>query len=226
VKKYLIAGGISLVSLAVGTLAGYQLAVRRLESRYAEMMEREIAETRKHYGAKLLNAQNVFSTPEEAAAALLPTEIKGKEFPDEVPTPVLEKILEGLRYHTPSTAVATIKTNVFTNDVTPAEGDDFMAEIEARDPEKPYIISHIEHLQNEMDYSQVTVTYYEGDNVVADSRDDVIEDHGEVIGQDNIRFGHRSHDPNVVFVRNDRLGIDYEILRSTGKYSEEVLDLR
>jgi hypothetical protein len=219
-KKYLIAGGISLVSLAVGAFAGYRLAVSRLEAQYAQEMEEEIQATRELFGRRsglLLNDQKEFDSPEAAAEALL-SKGQNLDFPEEVPTEVLEKVLNGLRYHTPVTKT----TNIFSSG---EENASFQDEVNARDPDAPYIITHVENMENETGFDQVTVTYYEGDDVLADERDDVIEDHDSVIGKHNLKFGHRSGDKNVVYIRNEVLRIDYEVLRSIGSYAKEVLDL-
>jgi hypothetical protein len=47
-----------------------------------------------------------------------------------------------------------------------------------------------------------------------------------MIGDYNIiRIGHRSNDPNVLYVRNHVLGTDFEVCRSTGSYKREVAGL-
>ena len=83
--------------------------------------------------------------------------------------------------------------------------------------EKPFIISPQEF--GELDnYETSTLTYYD-DKVLADSGDDVIEDIDEIVGEGSLtRFG--EYEEDAVFVRNDILKCDYEILRSTVKYSD------
>jgi hypothetical protein len=44
----------------------------------------------------------------------------------------------------------------------------------------------------------------------------------ELIGMDNLLFGHMSKDSNCVYIRNNKTGYDYEILRSQGSYAEVV----
>jgi hypothetical protein len=100
---------------------------------------------------------------------------------------------------------------------------DIEREIRDRTEEAPYIISNEEYFADDAGHSQTTLTYYEGDGVLADERDEVLDDVDNVIGDNNIpRFGHRSEDPNVLYVRNHVLGTDFEICRSKGKYSELV----
>lgn len=92
-----------------------------------------------------------------------------------------------------------------------------------RDPGRPYIISVTEFTDNDLDYGQNTISYYAGDNVLADERDQPIPDIEGVVGMRNLRFGDGSGDPNIVFVRNDALEVDFEICQSLGTYAEEVL---
>ena len=92
-----------------------------------------------------------------------------------------------------------------------------------RDTGRPYIISVTEFTDNELGYGQNAISFYAGDNVLADERDQPIPDIDYVIGRKNLRFGDGSGDPNVVFVRNEQLEVDFEICQSLGTYAEEVL---
>ncbi|ADD81068.1 gp070 [Rhodococcus phage ReqiPoco6] len=90
---------------------------------------------------------------------------------------------------------------------------------------EPYILTRQEFEDCDLDYDQNTLTYFEGDNILVDERNDPINNGVETIigGEHNLRFGHWSEDANVLYIRNDRLSIDFEIVRSSGTYAEEVL---
>jgi hypothetical protein len=95
------------------------------------------------------------------------------------------------------------------------------------DTENPYIVSVEEYMQERQDLDKVTLTYYEGDDVLCDDRDVAILDYETFIGNDALsRFGHLSKDPNVVYVRNEKIEIDYEILKDHRSFSEAVLGIR
>lgn len=98
---------------------------------------------------------------------------------------------------------------------------DFEKELSNRSIEKPYIIHETEYFANETDYSQSTLTYYAGDDILVDEREVPIYNYKSVTGE--LIFGHGSEDQNVVYVRNDRLSGEYEILRDSGSYEIEVL---
>ena len=93
----------------------------------------------------------------------------------------------------------------------------------SRIPGKPYVITVTEFTDNDLDYGQNAISYYTGDQVLADERDQPIPNIDYVVGRHNLRFGDGSGDPNIVFVRNEELGVDFEICQSLGTYSEEVL---
>jgi hypothetical protein len=99
-------------------------------------------------------------------------------------------------------------------------------EMAMRSEDSPYIITHDEFYAAEQDYETVELAYFEEDDTLVGEDSKPIENTDEQVGDNNLlRFGSGSKDPNIVFVRNDRLEIDYEIHRSTGSYLEEVLGL-
>ena len=100
---------------------------------------------------------------------------------------------------------------------------DYEEEKKKRNKEEPYVLHKDEFFAEESDYSQVTVTYYGGDNILTDEDDTPIYNHEQVIGP--LLFGHGSGDPNVFYVRNDRRRTEYEVVYDEGLYSVEVLGL-
>lgn len=91
------------------------------------------------------------------------------------------------------------------------------AEKAMKHTERPYIISPDEF--DEMDdYEAISLTYY-ADGVLADDMDELVEDVDDVVGNDFANhFG--EYEEDSVFVRNDRLKADYEILRDERNYSD------
>ena len=82
---------------------------------------------------------------------------------------------------------------------------------------KPYVISPEEFGEFE-DYERISLSYY-ADQVLADEDDEKIEDVDNVVGLESLtHFGEFEDDS--VFVRNDRLKCDYEILLDQRTYSD------
>lgn len=83
--------------------------------------------------------------------------------------------------------------------------------------EKPYVISPEEFGEFE-EYEKISLTYY-ADEVLADENDEEVDDVDEIVGEESLNhFG--DYEDDSVFVRNDRLKCDYEILLDQRNYSD------
>lgn len=83
--------------------------------------------------------------------------------------------------------------------------------------ETPYVISPEEF--GEFDgYEKISLTYY-ADDVLVDENDEIVDNVDAVVGEESLtHFG--EYEDDSVFVRNDSLKSDYEILLDYRKYSE------
>lgn len=92
---------------------------------------------------------------------------------------------------------------------------------EETDYEKPYVISPLEFGDKEDEgYTTVSLMFY-SDGLLADDMGEVIENIDETVGADSLNhFG--EYEDDSVFVRNDRLKIDYEILLN----NKRLVDVR
>lgn len=68
---------------------------------------------------------------------------------------------------------------------------------------------------------QRDLTYFEEDDILVDEDERPIDNWIEATGP--LTFGHGSGDPNIVFIRNRKLGAEYEITRFPYSYQEGVL---
>jgi hypothetical protein len=221
---------------------GYRLMKKRLEKQYEERMEIQLEEMRNFYLKR--NKTGKYATPETAAEALRGDDAvvamdeyqNGKRTKDkaEPRRPVeynkiktSDEAREEMRDHVVQIE-ETVERNVFV-DGQPIVDDewDMEAEEASRDRSAPYVISHDEFMANEFEHPQNSLTYYEGDEILADEQDNAIQDSDTLVGDLNLtRFGHGSRDPNVVYVRNELMEVEFEITRSPGKFAEEVMGLR
>ena len=94
---------------------------------------------------------------------------------------------------------------------------------EPRDPQYPYVISIDEWAVPEDDYEgyeQVSIKYYAGDNTLLDTKEEIVLNVDELVGVESLtRFGHLSQDDEIVYVRNERLGLLIEIVRIEEGYA-------
>ena len=93
-----------------------------------------------------------------------------------------------------------------------------------RSPTEPHVIHKDEFWREEMGYTQTTVTYYVGDDILVDQEDVPVYNYQETTGE--LKFGHGSGDQNVVYIRNDRLKAEYEVIRDRGSYEVVILGLQ
>ena len=85
--------------------------------------------------------------------------------------------------------------------------------------DKPYVITP-EEFGDLDDYETISLTYY-ADQILADDNDVIVDDIEDVVGFDSLNsFG--EYEDDSVFVRNDRLKCDYEIMLDQRKYSDVI----
>jgi len=90
---------------------------------------------------------------------------------------------------------------------------------EPENMDSPYVISPDEFGDYE-DYERISLTYY-ADQILADDDDELVDDIDDVVGFDSLtHFG--DYEDDSVFVRNDRLKCDYEILMDRRAYSDAM----
>lgn len=107
--------------------------------------------------------------------------------------------------------------------VEPIVGDilwDQEAEEASRTPGDPYIIHVNEFEDNMKKQKDLALTYYVGDHVLVDEDMSPVYNVNHVVG--NLVFGKGSGQSDVVYIRNEKLGYDYEVTREDGTYEAAV----
>lgn len=209
-SKALTGISFALVFLA-GVSLGTAIAMKRLKAKYEQIVQEEIDSVKKHY----VVLRNEAVDPEELAEQR-----------------IAEDIAEHMQYSLISPDAVTnsdIQQEAQDEDVEEEEGGDDWDLFTERTfrkehPEEPYPITKQEFELCEKDYEQTTLTYFDGDNVLIDERDMPVPSIEATVGADNMtRFGYGSQDPNVIYIRNNRVKLDIEVVRDPGTYSEKVL---
>ena len=81
---------------------------------------------------------------------------------------------------------------------------------------KPYVISPYDFDEN--GFQTMELTYYE-DGVLEDENHEIVTDIDDLLGEGSLNtFG--EYEDDSVFVRNEKLGIDFQILRDPRTYEE------
>lgn len=85
--------------------------------------------------------------------------------------------------------------------------------------DKPYVISP-EEFGELAGYGKISLTYY-ADGILTDENDEEVDDVDEIVGTESLEhFG--EYEDDSVFVRNDRLKCDYEILLDQRPYADAL----
>lgn len=226
----LLIAGAFVLGLAAGGFVAYTVTKKRLVAQYDEELTEQIAAAKEFH--RRMSKEGEFVSPESTVKALVPEEIveavqayQGRERP--------------IPYNKPSTIVdnrppvdvvveeVKVTQNVFvqaSNNDDPRDWD-YNAELADRElnPDDPHVISYDEFTENADHHEQTTLMYYAMDDTLVDAQDKPIDNTEYTVGDDNLnRFGHGSGDPNVVYVRNTKIDLDFEIVRDHGSYQKQV----
>lgn len=251
-KQLLIRGAFLLAGTGLGFGAGYLTFKKKFEKIAAEEIESVRASYAKAALSKpdISTLTQKFPAPEEEVSTPLHQKIVDQygsdaEFEDSdaevfrrtydrVPTDeeldlmaqgvAVEDLAPLLRGPADSPDDIIIERNVFD---TPEPDPEDLGEGTDEEPEdsavRPFVISAEQWFQNETDYSQITLTYWADDDVLTDDARRVVTDVDNVVGATNLhRFGFKSDDADLVYVRNHRLSADYEITKDERNWGEVV----
>lgn len=229
--KLLVPSGLT-VAAAVGGAVGYAVASKVLSKKYKEIADAEIQEAKVYY-------QGLYSRPPLIAEPETPTEFviapgsslsveAFDDLPEETKSRMISTAVEALKSYQPPPEERIAPTIVNVFNTTPPGEEVLEALLADRNPEEPYLITKAEFFENEPDHEQGQFTFYEGDTVLVDDKDEYnpILDTEKVVGDDNLlRFGYGSGDEHTLYVRNETLDppMDLCIVRSTGRYTDEVM---
>lgn len=216
-RRLAVTGGAMVASFLGGAGVGFLVGKYRYSKIYSELTEKEIQDAKEYYARRL-------DTDARKVVTSYMAEVEEKEF---------NEILEKQRYISAEDEIEAsesedkvVTKNVFQGPKSEEEWDyEKEAEFRADEAQGVYIIHHDEFMENEPEFEQITLTYFEEDDVLADDKDEAIPDQDRVVHRTEFeqKFGHGSKDNNIVYVRNENLNTDFEILRSTGSYAREVL---
>ena len=222
------------IASAAGATAGYIFAAKKLETKYALLAASEIAEVKRHYALRNKDGVDLNKMASQYKD-ILEKNVYVNIHPSLEPvkddgSDKAKRLIEEGQALAEKIAIAEEAVekakNIF-DDASPADDNfDYEAEKIRREerPNEPYILTHDEYFENATDYNQVSLTFFEGDGVLIDEADDVCENQDALVGLENLaKFGYGSKDNNIVYIRNEHLSIDIEVLRSDGKYAKQVL---
>ena len=192
------AGGL-ILGVAAGFYFGHRWNKEKIKAEAFKQSEEEVARIREVYQQRTVVVREKPSVSEVIEEKGYST--RTEERPLKAPVPVMD---------TPLVLPGSV---TYGESKSKFEGWNSAEERANRTPDEPYVIHQDEFNHEENGYSHVTYTYYNTDDVLVDE-DNIPLPHADlIVGQDNLKFGHGADDPDVVFVRNDRIEVEMEICR-------------
>lgn len=177
---------------AVGAAVGSAVTWKLLKTKYEQLAQEEI--------------DSVIETFSRRQSEEITADTENEPDPEVTPKETKEK--PDIREY-----AAKLAERNYTNyaDVSTAQ------EKEEKDVNEPYVITPDEFGERD-EYETASLTYY-ADGVLTDDMDDIIENVNDIVGEDSLKhFG--EYEDDSVFVRNDDMKCDYEILLDSRRYAD------
>ena len=197
--------------LAIGIGATYLY----LRDYYNKLLDSETENLKKYYDDRencLKEASLVSDVEEPEEAFETPKSGKNGHKKDIVAPiePDYEKIVEKLNY------------NQFS---TKPKADNVVESNSENEPTGPYPIDYELYSETTARYTTVLVSYFiEDDIVIYCDSDEMMDDPGKLIGNDNLADLRNNNDLDELYVRNEMMGIDYHIIKEMSSYEEYLAD--
>lgn len=199
-----------------GAACGAAVTNYLVKSKYEQLVQEEIDSVKETYARMLANKsdEDDISEDTETMEAKKKAEV-AKEKPSIIEYAAM---LQKQGYTSYSDASESSDSNDEEEyEDEESEEEEYEEEEQESAIDKPYVIAPEEFGEYD-DYEEISLRYY-ADGILTDDQDELVEDVEETVGFDSLnKFG--LYEDDSVHVRNDRLKADYEILRSTSRYSD------
>ena len=197
--------------LAIGIGATYLY----LRDYYNKLLDSETENIKKYYDDRenCLKEASLDSDVEEPEEALETPKSGKNGHKKDIVAPIepdYEKIVEKLNY------------NQFS---TKPKADNVVESNSENEPTGPYPIDYELYSETTARYTTVLVSYFiEDDIVMYCDNDEMMDDPGKLIGNDNLADLRNNNDLDELYVRNEMMGIDYHIIKEMSSYEEYLAD--
>ena len=180
------------VAFAFGVAVGSVATWKLVEAKYRQIADEEIESVREVY-AKVYGDSTEESEDE-----------------DEEDQKIFDDLVKDLGYSSDEDEKKETETEKETREESEGEGDE-------DDMIRPYVIEEEDY--DEIGYDTESLYYYDDGVLIYSITEEVIKDIDGLVGQDSIDQLLESGE-DYIYVRNDELGIDFEILRDRRNFSE------
>ena len=189
--KYLLA---VIGGIGIGAVGTYFAVNKMLKDKYEKERDEEVSELKDLYLSKCRKQDEIKKLTDEKEKMMGVINANGYS-KVEVEAPVVEEEPED-------------NEEIDTDGEAPVEY-----------PDEPYVITPNQFVHEKRYYDKITLLYYEGDGTLVSETDDYVEDINSAIGEESLNhFGEWEQD--AVYVRNDKLSIDYEVILQHSAYGD------
>lgn len=212
-----------------GLLIGGGVTYLVIKKRYRELAETEITSVKEAFETiveqRTEKARRDWSTPTSESKDLYDQAVtimgyKGDPGPQQAPN------VEQVRIYTPDPTDHIIPP---MEDYVPhgyiATPGDMNDSEQGPNPVRAYVIDVSDYFTNDNEYEQSTLALWVDDNVLVDERGHIVDDIEATVGVLNMVNLAGMPDESEMYIRNERISMDFEINRITGSYSKTVLDI-
>lgn len=199
-KDLIVKGLIFVAGAAIGSVVTWKM----VKTKYEQIAQEEIESVREAFGRSIDEDDTEESTEDESG-------IKGVDPDSPSVAEEIRGIVKKLGY------VTELPEEENPTETTEEKEENKEEEEEEDMDSKPYVISPDEF--GDCEYITVSLSYYL-DGIVTNEQGKIVTNTDELIGEDFAdHFG--EYEEDSVFVRNDRLGMDFEILKDYRDYYED-----
>lgn len=182
-----------IVIFAVGAMVGSAVTCKVLTDKYEQQVREDVESVKREFSKMYQNTDNETVIEDDPAED---DEDDGDNASDDGNRVAYSSIIKSMNYSTDS------------NNEEKEDDDDM---------DKPYVIPPEDF--GECDYALISFSYYQ-DGVVKNDKGKIVANTDELIGKDFAsHFG--EYEDDSVFVRNDRIRTDFEILKVLGNSYED-----
>ena len=205
----------NLICFGGGLAIGIGSTYLYLRDYYNKLLDSETENLKKYYDDRenCLKEASLDSDVGESEEALETPKSDENRHKKDIVAPIepdYEKIVEKLNY------------NQFS---TKPKADNVVESNSENEPTGPYPIDYELYSETTARYTTVLVSYFIEDDIVmyCDS-DEMMDDPGKLIGNDNLADLRNNNDLDELYVRNEMMGIDYHIIKEMSSYEEYLAD--
>lgn len=196
--KYIVFGG---VALAAGFALGYKIAVDRLEDKYAN----DLNEFMNKYKERMESIEKRVVAQKES---------KNRVYQNPEVTVLIE----------PEGVDENIEEDDEEDSEEDSDEDPFVLEDPDIDPNPiSYLIQPNQYYYENTHYDKIELFFYQNDEVVCYGNDEKVEDDELQVIIPEITFFERLVEDTVIYIRNEKLRIDYTVTAMQASYKEDVL---